>query len=115
MVANTLLTDPPTIGIKRWKFNFSEQCHVLSNYGNYKCSNMVANILPVDPLNPGGQKVKIHLLKHGHVAYQIKGNHKCSNMVATIMPTGPSPLPGINWSKSIFLENGHDQLLHRAS
>ena len=64
MVANTLLTDPPTIGIKRWKFNFSEQCHVLSNYGNHECSNMVANILPVDPLNPGGQKVKIQLFQN---------------------------------------------------
>ena len=40
-----------------------------------------SNILHIDPSpQPWGwdQKVKIHFLEHGHVAYQIKGNGECS-------------------------------------
>ena len=56
--------------------------------GHHKCSNMVANILPVDsPLTLGmGSKA---FSEQSHVAYQITGKHKCSsNMVA------PPPDPG---------------------
>ena len=58
---------------------FSEHGHVAYQIkGNHECSNMVANILPTDPLPPlppppdhrgWGQKVKMPIfLEHGHVA-----------------------------------------------
>ena len=55
MEANILPADPPhpplTLGIKRLNSTFSEQCHVAyKTKGNHECSNMVANILPADPL-----------------------------------------------------------------
>ena len=45
---------------------------------NHECSNIVANILPAEPLTsvirPIGQTST--LSEHGHVTYQIIGNHK---------------------------------------
>ena len=41
---------PPTLGVKRLKFNFSEHGHIAYKIkGNHECSNMVANILPAAP------------------------------------------------------------------
>ena len=62
------------------------------------CSNMVANILLVDPppTDPRGQKAKglnSTFAEHSYFDIQIKGNHKCSNIVANILPTHP-PYPG---------------------
>ena len=69
-----------------------------------KCSNMVANILPPDPLPTPlrkGSQVKIQLFQI-MVMLHIKyfGTTKCSNMVANILPTDPPPLTlGVKRSK----------------
>ena len=54
---------------------------------------MVANILPLDPPDPGDgiNKSKFTFFEHGHVAYQIKENHECSNMVAHFCLQTPYP------------------------
>ena len=77
---------------------FSEYGHVAYQIeGNDTCNNVVANILPVDPLpmtlGMGSKGQNYTCSEHGHVAYQINGNDECSNMQAHILslPT-PSPL-----------------------
>ena len=107
---------PPPLGggVKKSKFTFSffQNMVILHNYqikGNESCSNMVANILPADPLALGwGQKVKIQLFQS--IAYQIKGNRECSNRVANIF-TAESPLldprVGSNGQHPAFSEHGH--------
>ena len=51
--------------------------------------------------SPGGQKVKIQFLEHGHVAYQIKGNDTCSNMAANIFI--PYPLTTLQLFQKIVM------------
>ena len=104
MVANILSTQPcsppsPDPGVKRSKFNFFRTfSDCISNKIESLCGNVIANILPADPLLPptnpwaGVKMSKLSFSKHGHVAYQIKWNHKCSHMVANISPTTPPPL-----------------------
>ena len=71
---------PPTLGRVEMVKNQLFQNRVIAYQikGNHKCSNMVANILPVHPLpSPLTLGVKMSnstFLEHGHVAYQIKGN-----------------------------------------
>ena len=50
-------------------------------------SNMVANVNPQIPPDPGGgvDRSKVYFFQHGHVAYQIKGNGNCSNLQANIL------------------------------
>ena len=109
---------------------FSEHGHVAYQINeNHECSNMVANILPADPLpavhhpprppppppslgmGPIGQNATIS--EHGHVAYQINGIMKCSSMVANILPADPThphpfdPGVGVKRSKLSFSEHGH--------
>ena len=84
-------------GSKGQNSTFLEHGHVAYQVKeNHECSNMVANILPADPLPPhdlGGSMGQISASsEHGHVAYQSKGNSKCSNMVANILCTDPLPL-----------------------
>ena len=63
---------------------FSEHGHVAYQInGITKCSNMVANILPADPLYlpqsltvGKGPQFKLIFLEHGHVAYQSIGTHE---------------------------------------
>ena len=76
--------------------------------GNGACSNMVANIFPVDPTplpDPGvgskGQNATF--FEHGHVPFQIKGDHKCSNIQAhSMFYKHPRPLGWDQWSKLGF-------------
>ena len=43
----------PVVGVKRSKFNFSEQGHdAYQVKENHKCSNMVANICRIPPTQP---------------------------------------------------------------
>ena len=63
--------------------------HIKSN-GITKCSNMVANILPTDPLHydpigMGSKGQNSTFSEQCHVAYQIQENHQCSNMAAHIL------------------------------
>ena len=74
-----------------------------------KSSNMVAHILPADPLDPSGQMVKYSTFSEQcHAAYQITGNHECSNIVARILPAAhpPPPDPGDGVNRSTFSEHG---------
>ena len=101
---------------------FPEHGHVACQIkGNYKCSNVVANILSQTPLLPPtlgvgsrvgewGQKVKNKLLRTWScwISNYGKGSHECSNMVANILPADP-PRP---WGRakglhSTFSEHGH--------
>ena len=65
--------------------------HIKIVNGFKKFSNMVANILPADPLPPatylggGIKRSNSTFSEHGHVAYQIKVEHKFSNMVANTL------------------------------
>ena len=66
---------------------FSEQGHVVFQIKeNHECSNIVANILPLDPLlDPGSwSRVKVQLFRTWSYAYQDNWNPKCSNMVEHI-------------------------------
>ena len=107
---------PPTLGSKfnffrlwslnaaTWQQMFCPQTHSTTTLGSnvkiqlfqnkvIKCSNMVANILPVDPypLGMGSKGQNSTFSEHNHGAYQIKCNHKCSNMIANILPADPAP------------------------
>ena len=72
MLANILPADRlPTqswrVGSKGQNSTFTKHCHFAYQInGYYKCSNMVAIILPADPppQQPFGQNVKIQLLKN---------------------------------------------------
>ena len=94
----------PGVGSKGQNSNLWEHGHdTYQIQGNQECSNMVANILPVDPLpRPWGSKGQNSTFsEHGYVAYQIKGNYEC---------TPPSPQP-LGWGKtgqnSALSEHGH--------
>ena len=56
--------------------------------GIRKCSNMVANVLPADPPDPG---VGLKGSKFHYQNMVIKGSKECSNMVANIVPAAPFP------------------------
>ena len=95
MVANIL---PQTSSPRPWGWGqnstFSEHGHVAYQIKwNHECSNMVANILPENPLpttmgGGGGPKVKIQLFQNIVMLHiKFKWNHECSNMVANILPT----------------------------
>ena len=77
---------------------------VMLHITNHECNNMVANILPSDPLTLGwGQNSTFS--EHGHVGYQTKGNHKCSNMVSNILPPDtPTPM-GVKKVKIQLFQN----------
>ena len=82
---------PPTLGkrISRSKSTFSEHSLLHIKFKRItKCSNMVANILPADPVSLNLVSIGHNstFSEHSHVAYQIKENHECSNMVANILP-----------------------------
>ena len=69
---------------------FSEYGHVAYQIkGNDACSNMEANILPVEPpslprgLGSKGQNSTFS--ENGNVAYQIIGNDECSSMQVHIL------------------------------
>ena len=75
---------PPPTPLTLWmgsvgkKSVFSVHGHVTYQIKeNHKCSNMVANSLPADTLDPGDvvNRSKFTFSEHGHVAYQFKGNH----------------------------------------
>ena len=101
MVANILPAEPssppsPDPGVKRSNSTFPEHGQIAYQIKqNHKCGNVVAYILPANPLLPppdpgGGVKMsKLTFSKHAHVAYQLKWNHKCSHMVANIFPADP--------------------------
>ena len=97
MVANILPTDPPKrwVGIKCQNSKFSEYGYLAYQIKrNHKCSNMVANILPADPLPGPGVRAKgqnSNFSEHGHVAYQTKWNNKYSNIVPNILHADPHP------------------------
>ena len=79
MVANILPRDStPSPHPGGQNSTFSEHGHVAYQIkGNHKCSNMLANILPADPLDPGvwSKGHNTNFSEHGHFAYQVKGNH----------------------------------------
>ena len=82
---------------------FSEHGHVAYQIkGNHGCSNMVANILPANPLpspppDPGGQKVKIHFLQNIIISNLIDSRmqKRGSKYSAHI----PSPTPTRPWGR----------------
>ena len=68
---------PLTLGMGQ-NSTFSEHGHVAYQIkDNHKCSNMVANILPPDPLPPplgiGPVGQNSTFSEHGHVAYDTQG------------------------------------------
>ena len=71
---------------------FSEHGHVAYQIEeNHKCSNMLANCLPADPLlGIGSLGQNSAFSEHGYVPYQIKENHECCNLVANILPADNS-------------------------
>ena len=91
-------------GLRGWdrdqKTAFSEYGHFAYQIkGNDTYSNMLVNILPVDPHDPrGGGGVSkgqtSTFSEHGDVAYQIKGNHECSKMQAHILSLHTPSTPG---------------------
>ena len=98
-------------------FFFSEHGHVAYQIKeNQECTNMVANILPADPLPPspvlwmGSEGQNSTFSEHGHVTYQIKENQECINMVANILLADPlTPLRpwGRGFRSKKILEHGH--------
>ena len=74
-------------------------------------SNMVANILPTDTLDPGvGSKGQtIYFSESSHVAYQIKADDTGSNMVANILPTDTPLTQGVGSKGQTisFTESSH--------
>ena len=70
--------------------------------------NMVANILPIAPLNHGlwDQKVKTSTFSvHGHVTYQIKGNEKCSNIQANSLSLHKPSTPWLESKVKTFFSS----------
>ena len=75
-----LPTSPTWPGVKRSKSNFSEQAYVAYQIKwNYKCSNIVADILPSNPKPPtprpwggGGDKRSKFIFFHNMVMLHIK-------------------------------------------
>ena len=65
---------------------FTDHTHLLFLKGITKYSNMVANVCPQIPPDPGDgyNRSKFIFSEHDHLAYQIKGKHECSNLVANI-------------------------------
>ena len=63
------------MGSKAQNSTFSEHRHVAYRIkGNHDFNNMVANILPADPPDPRGQKVKTQLFKnHAMLHIKLKG------------------------------------------
>ena len=63
------------MGSKGQNATFSEHGPVAYQIkGNHKCSNMVSNNLPADPLDPRGQKVKIKLFQNNVMLHiKLKG------------------------------------------
>ena len=89
---------PLTLGVRSKGQNstFSEHCHAAYQIKwNHKCSNIVGNILPADPLPPnlGVKGQNLTFSEHGHVVYQIKMNHERSNMADNPIPADPRTPP----------------------
>ena len=96
---------------------FTEHGHVAYQIKeNHDCSNIVANILPADPLSappPSADPVvrvnrsKFNFFRTWSRAYQIKENHACSYMVANIPPP-PIPILGLGsvGQNTTFSEHG---------
>ena len=65
-------------GLKCQNSTFSEHYHVAHDIkGKHECSNMVANILPMEPRSPhpltlGSKGQNSTFPEHGQIAYQIK-------------------------------------------
>ena len=73
------------MGSKGQNSTFSEHSHVAYHIKeNHECSNIVANVLPIDTPLPGDgvSRSKFNFFR----TYQIKENQECSNMVANILP-----------------------------
>ena len=90
---------PPTPRPCRWdqyvknQF-FSVHGHVTYQIKeNHKCSNMVANILPADTLDPGDgvNRSKFNFKNMVMLHINLKGITICSSMVANILPADPYP------------------------
>ena len=100
------------VGSKGQNITCSEHGYVAYQIkGNHECSNMVANILPHDPIplipDPGYEVKKSNssFSEHGDVAYQIKWNHGCSNMINILPIDPPPPHPGGQKVKIQLLQN----------
>ena len=67
---------------------FPDYGHVYKIKEDDACSNMVANILPIEPppRTLGGSNVNSTFSEHVYVAYQIKRRVECSSMKANILP-----------------------------
>ena len=84
--------------------SFSESSHVAYQIkANDVGSNMVANILPTDTLDPGGGVKRSNYIfsESSHVAYQIKGNRAQSNLKANMLSLHTPMTPGVG-SKGHF-------------
>ena len=89
---------------------FLEHGHVAYQIkGNHKCRNMVANILPTDPLTPpphnlGMRSIGQHSTFQNMAMWPIKlnGITKCSKMVANILPADPPLTLGSKGQNSFF-------------
>ena len=81
MVAIILATDPlgSTLGMRSIGQNSNFQIMVMLHiqiHGIWKCSQILANILPAFPLTLGSKGQNSTFSEHGHVAYQIYWNFK---------------------------------------
>ena len=91
---NILPADP---GGKGQNSTFSEYGHVAYHIkGNDPCSNMVANILPADPHNPGcGQGCRVKILFQNMLMLHIKLNGityiaaTCKHILSLHAPSAP--------------------------
>ena len=97
---------------QRPKLNFLEYSQVAYQIeGNDACSNMIANILPVDhppTLGVGSKGQTSFFSENGHVAYHIRGMTNAATFKHVLCPlTHPRPRGRGQRSKHFFSESSH--------
>ena len=101
------------MGSKGQHSTLSEHGHVFDQIReNHECSNLVAHLLPADPLRPHPHTLGIGSIgqtttgsEHGHVAYPIKGNHEMQQHDSKYFarrPPSPDQGAGVKRSKFNF-------------
>ena len=104
----------PGYRVSRSKFNFSEYGHVAYHIKeNHECSNMVANILLADILNPGdgvANRSKFNFFRTWSCCISIQREHEMQQHGSKYFARRPLPHPldpgdGVSRSKFNFFQN----------